>query len=83
MHSDFFLCCTIRHNQDEPQWIVERLLSALTIPEVFKSSAKELSFQQRLEIDHTLFTYQAQIHMSLKQKLETSPVATKMVRNTA
>ena len=49
MYLDFFLCGTIRHNQDEPQWIVaQRLLSALTIPEVFKSSAKELSFQQRL-----------------------------------
>ena len=48
MHLDFFLCGTIRHNQDEPQWIVERLLSALTIPEELQSSAKELSFQQRL-----------------------------------
>ena len=39
----------IKQTQDEPQWIVaQRLLSALTIPEVFKSSAKELSFQQRL-----------------------------------
>ena len=48
-HFDFFLCGTTRHNQEEPQWIVaQRLLSALTIPEVFKSSAKELSFQQRL-----------------------------------
>ena len=41
MYLDFFLCGTIRHNQDEPQWIA---LSSLTIPEVFKSSAKELSF---------------------------------------
>ena len=45
MYVDFFLCGTIRHTQDEPQWIVaQRLLSALTIPEAFKSSAKELSF---------------------------------------
>ena len=43
MYLDVFLCGTIRHNQDEPQWIVaQRLLSPLTIPEVFKSSAKEL-----------------------------------------
>ena len=29
---DLFLCGTIRHNQDEPQWIVaQRLLSAPTI----------------------------------------------------
>ena len=42
------MCGTIRHNQDEPQWIVaQRLLSALTIPEVFKSSAKELSLSPR------------------------------------
>ena len=45
MYLDFFLCGTIRHNQDEPQWIVaQRLLSALTMPEVFKSSAEKLSF---------------------------------------
>ena len=44
---DFFLCGTIRHNQDDPQWIVaQRLFSALITPEVFKSSAKELSCQQ-------------------------------------
>ena len=50
MHLDFFLCGTIRHNQDELQWIVaQKQLSALKIPVVFKSSAKELSFQQRLK----------------------------------
>ena len=42
MHLDFFLCGTIRPNQDEPLWIVaHKLLSALTIPEVFESSAIE------------------------------------------
>ena len=31
MHLDFFLCGTIRHNHDEPQWIVaQKLLSAPT-----------------------------------------------------
>ena len=46
---ELFVCEQIRKTQAEPQWIVaQRLLSALTIPEVFKSSAKELSFQQRL-----------------------------------
>ena len=45
MCPDFSLCDLIRHNQDEPQWIVaQRLLSALTTPEVFESSANELSF---------------------------------------
>ncbi len=49
MHLDFFLCGTIRPNQDEPLWIVaQRLLSALTIPGAFNSSAKEITFQQRL-----------------------------------
>ena len=42
---DLFLCCTIRDNQNEPQWIVaQRPFSALKILEVLKSSAKELSF---------------------------------------
>ena len=39
---DFFLCGTIRHNQDEPQWTVAH--SVLTILEVFKSSATEFAF---------------------------------------
>ena len=42
---DLFLCCTIRHNQNEPQWIVaQRPFSAFKILEVFESSAKELTF---------------------------------------
>ena len=45
---------TIRLNQDEFQWIVaQRVLSALTILEVLMSSAQELSFEQRLIIEHT------------------------------
>ena len=43
---DFFLCGTTLYNQFEPQWIVaQKLLSARTIPEVFKSSGKECSFE--------------------------------------
>ena len=42
-------CEQIKKTQDELQWIVaQRLLSALTIPEVFKSSAKELSLSPRI-----------------------------------
>ena len=45
MYLDFFVCGTIRHNQDEPQWIVaQRPLSALSFAKVFESSAKELTF---------------------------------------
>ena len=46
MYLAFVLCGTIRHDQDEPQWIVaQRLLSALTVPEVFKPSTKKYHFR--------------------------------------
>ena len=76
MYLEFFLSGTIRHNQDEPQWIVaQRLLSALTTPEVFKSSAKALSFQQRLYNWSHLFHYQTQFtcHESKSLKHHESP----------
>ena len=45
VYLDLFLCWTLRHNQYEPHWIVaQRLLSALTMLEVFESYAKEFSF---------------------------------------
>ena len=54
MHFDFFLCGTIRHNQDEPEWIVaQRLLSALTIPEVLSRLQKNYHSSSAFIIDHT------------------------------
>ena len=43
LHQAHFTGGAMRHNQDEPQMIVtQRPLSALTIPEVSKSSAKRI-----------------------------------------
>ena len=61
----------------ELQWIAaQRTLSALTIHEIFTSSAKEYHFSSAFAIDHTSIQLPSANHISPKQKLETSLVAT-------
>ena len=59
MYLDFFLCGTVRHNQDEPQWIVAQTLSQ-----------KGYHLSRAFIIDHTSSDLPNAIRISPKQELK-------------